>query len=392
MNEIARARVGRIQEGMTELGLDAAVFLKPQNVFYLSNWNSIVMTNPTYVLVPGQGEPVLLAWAHRLAHAREESWLADLRLFGRWGSHEGLAPTGPEAVARILAGWRARRVGVEMEYLPAGIADQLQAAGSLILLDISPVIWAARFVKDAEELRRLRVAGALADAGMARAIEALREGVAEADVAVAAECAMRERWAREYADGEVAGFPGQEGGVVSGLWCWCQSGPRIGLPADAPSGRRIRRGDPVFIAVWATYEGYLAENERTVIVGPASPLVRRAYECMLRAREAAIARMRPETAVSAVYEAAMEVYRREGFGDQRPGRIGHGIGLGGHERPSIAPDDPTVLRPGMVLTMEPSLFVEGTGLRHSDTIVVGPEGARILTTTPRGMLAVDGER
>jgi Xaa-Pro dipeptidase len=390
MTDIARARITRIQDGMAALDLDAAVFLKPQNVFYLSNWNSVVLTNPTYVLVPRRGEPVLLLWIHRTAHAREETWLSDVRTFGRWGMHEGLAPTGPEAVEVILSAWEARRVGVEMEYLPVGIAEGLRRRPAVSLHDISPTIWAARFVKDAEEVRRLRVAGALADAGMQRAIDTLREDATEAEVAVAAECAMRARWAREYADGEVAGFPGQEGGVVSGLWCWCQSGPRIALPADAPSGRRVRRGEPVFIAVWATYEGYLVENERTVLVGRGSATLERAFDCMVQAREAAISRIRAGVSVAEVYGAVLDVYRDFGLADQRPGRIGHGIGLGGHEQPSIAPDDPTVLRSGMVLTVEPALFVEGTGLRHSDTVIVGDETAEVLTTTPRGVLTVAG--
>lgn len=389
MRDIARVRIERIQRGMDELDLDASVFLKPQNVFYLSNWNSVVMTNPTFVLLPREGAAVLLAWAHRRAHAQEETWLEDLRLFGHWGTQEGIAPTGPEAVARILTDWTAHRIGIEMEYLPVGIAEQLRTTIPAVTLhDVSPLIWSARFLKDAEELRRLRIAGILADAGMQRAIEVLREGISEAEVAVAAECAMRERWAREYASGEVAGFPGQEGGAVSGLWCWCQSGPRISLPADTPSDRHIGRGEPVFIAIWATYDGYLVENERTVIVGKASPLVERAFDCMIRAREAAIARMRPRVPVAEVYATAMEIYRDFGFTDQRPGRIGHGIGLGGHEQPSIAADDPTVLQAGMVLTMEPSLFIEGTGLRHSDTVLVTSDAPEILTTTPRGVLAV----
>jgi Xaa-Pro dipeptidase len=390
MTNIAHARVERIQRGMEELDLDASVFLKPQNVFYLSNWNSVVMTNPTFVVVPRVGEAVLLAWSHRAAHAREEAWLSDLRLFGHWGAQEGIAPTGPEAVQSILSDWKARRVGIEMEYLPVAIADQLRSVDSgRTVHDVSPLAWAARFVKDAEELRRLRVAGILADAGMQRALEVLREGVSEAEVSVAAECAMRTFWATNHADGEIAGFPGQEGGVVSGLWCWCQSGPRISLPADTPSDRRVQRGEPAFIAIWATYEGYLVENERTVIIGKASPLVNKAFECMIRAREAAIARMRPHVPVAEVYAVAMGVYRSLGFADQRPGRIGHGIGLGGHEKPSVAGNDPTVLQEGMVLTMEPSLFVEGTGLRHSDTVIVGADAPEILTTTSRGILRVE---
>ena len=385
------ARIQRLQVSIASQGMDTLIATKPQTFFYLSDFNPILFSHPTMVVLPAKGAPTMLVWAIRLDHARGEAMIEDLRLFGRWGDKPYLALDPYDALLKILEerGLTRGVLGVEEDHLSAKLLTKLTTMlPSATFRDASPLIEHARFVKDAEEVARLRSAARLADVGMLAAVDAIRERRTEAEIGMRAEGAMRELWAREYPDHETAGFAGSEGAIWSALWCWVVSGPRLMINADTPKARRVQEGEFALPQVWAVFDGYTAENERTVAVGGMSPEMRRGFEAVIAAREAAFSAVRPGATCEQVYEAAATVFRRHGFERFLPGRIGHSIGLGPHEHLSLGPGETTPLVPGMALTIEPGLFYSDVNVRHSDTIVVTTEGHDVLTRTPAGILEV----
>ena len=384
------ARLDRVRQALKDQGLDALVATKPQTFFYLSDFNPVIFSHPTMVVLPATGDPTLLVWALRLDHAKAEAAIDDVQLFGRWGDKPYLSLDPYEALRRVLEmkGLTRGHLGVEEDHLSAKLLRRLQGLlPEATLSDASPIIDHARLVKDGEEISRMRMAARLADEGMMAAVEALRERRTEIEVAMRGEQAMRALLVREYPDHEVAGFAGGEGAVWTALWCWVQSGPRIRLN-DTPKAVRIGDGTLAIPQVWAALDGYTVENERTVAVGPVSREVRRVFESVVAAREAAFAAVRPGATCADVYEAAAAVFRQAGYERHLPGRIGHSIGIGPHEHLSLAPEEKMALVPGMALTIEPGVHIPEGGIRHADTIIVTEQGQETLTQTPRGVLSV----
>jgi Xaa-Pro dipeptidase len=372
--------------------MDAVICLKPQNTFYLSGFNPIIYSHPVVVVLPVDGEPVLLVHALRDDHARASSWIGDVRLFGAWSTKRTMGPDWLRALETILAerALLSGRVGVEFDFLPVGVAAELQRrlAGARFE-DASGLLMHARSVKDGDEIRRIRWSASLADRGMEVALAAVAARRSEREISVAAMTAMNQAWVARFPDAEVADFGSAEGGVMNGLWCYCLIGERILLNCDAPTPRIPRDGDLVLIVIWTVLDGMHAENERTVAVGELGFEQRRMYDAVLRIREEAVSALRPGTTCAQVYGAAREIYERLGYGAYLPGRIGHGLGLGPHEHPSLAPTDPTPLEPGMVVTFEPNLRIPGVGgVQHSDTVLITDGGYEFLTDLRRGFIRV----
>jgi Xaa-Pro aminopeptidase len=145
-------------------------------------------------------------------------------------------------------------------------------------------------------------------------------------------------------------------------------------------------GDVLVTGASATMWGYQAELERTMVVGPASDRQRRFFEHMKAVQEVAFEALRPGSRCSDVDRAVRRYYADHDLTPYWKHHTGHGIGLRYHEGPFLDTGDHTVLQPGMVLTVEPGLYVPGLGgFRHSDTVVITDDGLELLTYYPRDL-------
>ncbi len=380
----------RVQQVMRTSGLDALVLHKPQNIAYLSGFNPIIQSHLMALILPAEGDGTLIVHALRERHARQEAAVTDIRLYGRWGKIRSMAAGLFEAIQVVLGERRleAACLGYERDYLPVGQHEQLRAAlPGARLVDAGAILTQARAVKSPQELTLIRAAARVADHGMESVLRTLPGRGREIDVAQRAEIAMREFWMRDYPGEELVDFGSTEGGIFSALWCYVLAGEHMNCYADCASARPIRDGDLVMSVIWTACRGYHAENERTAGVGPMGPEQLRAFDVVLEARAAALPVLRSGRTCAEVYAAARDVFVAHGFGDALPGRIGHGIGLGAHEPPSLGPTEETVLEPGMVFSFEPAIRIgELGGVQHSDTVVVTEDGCEFLTRTSAGRL------
>lgn len=384
----AQQRLERFETMLREQDIDAAIVSSPTSVHYFSGFNPIIQSTPVFVVVVPGKRRVLLVHSLRAHHARSASWIDEVGLYGSWGGREALAATPLEALRLILADAGAKRIGIEEQAMTVAaqrsLADMVAAEA---WVDVSPAIGRLRYVKDPYELDLIRKAARVADAGMEAAVAAIRPGVTEGEVSVASVRAMQDVWLQQFPHLEPVDFAGVETGIFNAFFTYCLTGKRMNMMCDAPSATPIAEGDLVLVVVWAALEGYHAENERTVAVGELSPRQEKLYETTLLAREKAFAALRPGVPAADVYKAATQVMMDAGYSDILPGRIGHGIGLGAHEEPSIAPGTDALLLPGMTFTIEPALRIgsEG-GVQHSDTVVMTESGWEFLTKTDRGKL------
>ena len=236
-----------------------------------------------------------------------------------------------------------------------------------------------RIVKGPDEIERLRAAAHAADRVIDQVVRGPLVGRTEADVS-------REIGERLVAEGhQVAAFA-----IVA-------SGPNSASPHHAATSRVIEPGEPIVLDIGGTLDGYCSDTTRTVwVTGGAVARVptdefRTVYELVRAANAAGTAAARPDASCEGLDEVARRVIRDGGYGDAFIHRLGHGIGLDGHEDPYLVADSPETLRPGMAFSIEPGIYLDGRfGVRIEDIIVCGPDGSDVLNQGSRELLVVDG--
>jgi Xaa-Pro aminopeptidase len=287
-----------------------------------------------------------------------------------------------QAVAGSLARRRKRGngriIGVEAEHCT--LADRKRVKDLLPpgirLKESAPIVEGLRTIKDADELKRIRAAVNLGAAIFDRALEVLRPGIREVEVAAEMELAARRG--------------GAEGMSFETI---IASGPQAALPHGRASEKLIRTGSFAVCDFGVTLKGYCSDQTRTVWVGDGhgdgAKEARMAYEAVLEGQLAAIAAVKPGASLGEVDSAARNVLRKHGLGDYFTHSTGHGVGLEIHEAPRVAAGQRDRLQPGMVITIEPGVYFPGKwGIRIEDMVAVTATGCEVLTPTSKGFLAV----
>lgn len=269
---------------------------------------------------------------------------------------------------------RGRAIGIESEHLT--IADKKRLAQlcpvGIRLKDAPSMVERFRMVKDEEEIGLIRSAVALGAKIYERALELLRPGTTEVEIAAEMELAAR----RAGADG--MSFPT----IIA-------SGARSALPHGRASNHRIAPGGFVVCDFGVILSGYCSDQTRTVWVGAPSEVARQVYEAVREAQQAASDAVRPGITAGEVDLAARKTLRKAGFGKYFTHSTGHGVGLEIHESPRVAEGQKEILQPGMVITIEPGVYFPGKwGVRIEDMVVVTAGGCEVLTPTSKGFWAV----
>ena len=161
------------------------------------------------------------------------------------------------------------------------------------------------------------------------------------------------------------------------------SGEETALPHGHTPNERLREGDVLVTGATANVDGYYSELERTMFVGAPTSDQRYYFDLMCEAQEIAFEALEPNAPVSQVDEAVHEYFVEQGIEDLARHHVGHNIGLGGHEPPYIDRESEATMEPGHVYTIEPGIYTDEAGYRHSDTVVITDDGTERLTVFPR---------
>lgn len=382
-------RIKTLQSRMAEMDLQVIVLQKPENVFYFSHFNPVLNSHPVFVVVPLNGIPTLLIHSIRYLHAKMEGGLDQIHCYGKWGNVKPLANTPIEAIS-ILLDKKPDRIGLEHKVASLSFVEELIRTLNLSKTqDISGMIDLMKIVKDDHEISSIRKAANLVDVGVKTTIEFLEKGYSEAAACTEGQYQMRQIWHHDFPDSEVCGFGTSEGGMIDSLHVWCLSNEHIAYGCDCPKHYYPKTGDISLPMAWAKVDGYHAENERTIIVGKLTGIRKQAYQAMLAARGNILSILKPGVTFEELYLQAMQAFIEYGFEDILPGRVGHGVGSSAHEFPSLTKGNQIRLQPGMVITVEPGLMdsVWG-GARHSDTVLITPQGYESLTKLPSGEISI----
>jgi Xaa-Pro aminopeptidase len=267
-----------------------------------------------------------------------------------------------------------RRLGIESEHLT--VAGRTQLAGFLRsdfrLRETKGLVERARMVKDVDEIARLRAAAVLGASLFDRALEVIRPGVKESEVAAEMEYAARQAGAEEMS------FPT----IVA-------AGKRSALPHGRASRAAIPSRGFVVCDFGVILAGYCSDRTRTVHVGRPTGKARRIYEAVREAQASAIETVREGVSVGEVDRAARSVLKKKGLAIHFTHSTGHGVGLEIHEPPRIATGQTEILRSGMVITIEPGVYIAGSGgVRIEDMAVVTERGCEVLAPTSKELITI----
>lgn len=381
--QLYKDKVAKMQRSMEHLGVDGIICFKPQNTFFLSGFNPVLYSHPVVVIVPREGDAVLLVHSLRARHSADEAAIDDIRLFGMWANQKPIANDAYTAIGIIADDLKLKGkvIGYEGDFISLSQYQKIQGiTNAPKMVDVSDFLKRSRNIKDEYEINLLRLSSYLTNVGMDVALQNIRKS--EAEASISAEIAMRETWAKELSEFEISSFGNTEGGIVTALWCYSNSGYRVPYGCECPGNRIPLEGEVCLPVCWAAIDGYHSENERTVMIGKIPDNYEKAYDAMLAGRANVFEMMKAGVTASEVYDAGVAPYIEAGFKDFLPGRIGHGVGLSLHEFPSLAKDNNLVLEEGMCVTVEPGLVFAGWGsTRHSDMVVVRKDGIEILTSS-----------
>ena len=342
-------------ESIADAGVDALLVTHLPNIRYLCGFSG-----SSGVLVVASTEAVLFTDGRYSVQAEAE--VGDARVM----IAKGLALA---AAAQWVAAHRLRVLGIEAEHLTVSSRTILKAAlpSSCKLRQLTGTVEALRMIKDAGELRLIRASVDLATSLLDVAMKAIRPGITETEVAAEMEYAARRRGAEAMSFDTIVA-----------------SGTRSALPHGRASAARIPQRGFVVLDWGAILSGYCSDMTRTVGVGKVSRSDRDLYEAVREAQQAAVEAVRPGVTCGEVDHAARSVLRKARLDRYFTHSTGHGVGLEVHEPPRIGRGQQETLRTGMVITIEPGVYVPGRGgVRIEDMVFVREGGCDVLTPAPK---------
>lgn len=350
------ARLDRVREAMRQASAEALLVTQPENRGYLSGFTG--------------STAVLLITAERLFIATDSRYYEQSTIecpdFELVPVTKSFLDTLPE----LIAGSGAKQVAFESDHVTFADAQAWMAAvPGVEWLPTKGMVGELRAIKDEMEIQALRDAIALGDEALMAGLAQARPGMQEVELAWIIESYMRTHGAEGIAfDLIIAG------------------GPNGARPHARASTDPLEAGVPIVIDMGAQLRGYCSDLTRTVCLGqPRDPdRFWTVYNTVLRAQTAAEAAIRPGMIGSEVDQVARAVIIEAGFGENFGHGLGHGVGRVVHEQPSLGRVSTSVLRPGMVATVEPGIYLPGWGgVRIEDIVLITENGAEVLSSAPK---------
>lgn len=355
---------------MSSTGLEALALNPGPSLTYLTGMNFHVMERPTVVLaaLPDRVAIILPRLeALKLANAKQpmEAFTFDDNP-AEWSGVFQKVCQGLGINNKVIGVEPTRLRYLELNYLQ-------QAAPQAKFVSAAEILEGLRIQKDAEEIAKMRQAVKIAQESLLATLKLAKMGMTERELSAELSIQML----RGGADPEAPFAP-----IVS-------SGPNSANPHASPSNRRLTPGDLLVIDWGATYQGYVSDLTRTFAVGAVDPELRKIAGIVAEANAAGRAASRPGIAAGDIDRAARAVIDKAGYGAYFTHRVGHGIGMEGHEPPYMFAENTLVLAEGMAYTVEPGIYLPGRGgVRVEDNVVITASLGETLSDLPRELLSI----
>ncbi len=353
----------RIAELLKKKGVGAALLSSPANIRYISGFAG---TESYLYLTPERR--VILTDSRYTLQAEEEGEGCEVRTMSRDRSYGVM-------LGELLQEDGVKRVGFEENAMLYGTWNSLWRTSGF-----GPEHWVMlgasfaelRIIKNEQELRWLEKAESIGDAAFSYILGELKPGITEQEIAAKLEYSMRSH--------------GAEGTSFDTI---VAAGCHSAMPHAVPSEKKLVQGDFVTMDFGCKYHGYCSDMTRTVVIGKASERQKEVYHVVLEAQLQALAGLHAGLTCREGDALARDVIKKAGYGAYFGHSLGHSVGLEIHERPALSPKDETILRPGMIETVEPGIYIpDFGGVRIEDMVAVTEDGIRNFTHSPKELIEI----
>ena len=367
--EELRHRLSRVRTLMEEEDLDIYVSFDPVNVYYLTNFMNYIHERPFLLIIRKEGNPTMLAPLLELSHLKARARLSlDYETY-----YEFPAPEGEnwfDVYASLMDD--DAKVGIEST-MPVGIASE--TPGECIIADLVDDV---RLIKSEYEIGRNVHACGILNMGHQKLLDICRPGVPEIAIYSEVTKVMMGKIFQDIPEANtmVTKF-------ITGVWPPSISHDPHQIPRPLTP---MEMGGPHVSIIAGQVDGYGVELERTFYLGNVPENTKKPFAVMMDARSTAYEMSQPGNVLSDIDAKVRKVITDAGYADHILHRTGHGFGITGHEAPFVALGDDRELAPGMLISIEPGIYIPGVGgFRHSDTVLITEDGPLRLTEAPESL-------
>ncbi|MCF6094167.1 Xaa-Pro peptidase family protein [Microaerobacter geothermalis] len=351
------SRLKRLRTAMAEKDIDALLITNPTNRRYISGFTG----SAGMVLVTHNGGSFITDFRY-VEQAKKQSPHFDII------DHQG------KVIGTLLKELQRLKVkGMGFEQTDVTYDTYLTFQDGLEGIHLVPtegMVEKLRIIKDKNELDIIREAAKIVDDAFSQIIKEIKPGIREKDIALQLEILMR-----------------RNGASSSSFDIIVASGIRSALPHGVASEKIIEEGDMVTLDFGAKYKGYCSDMTRTVAIGNPSERLVEIYEIVKEAQRLGVQGIRSGLTGKEADELTRKYITDKGYGEYFGHGTGHGIGLDIHEEPRLSLTGETVLQPGMVVTVEPGIYIPGLGgVRIEDDVIITEEGSEIITHSSKDLI------
>ncbi|PLS18307.1 aminopeptidase P family protein [Bacillus sp. M6-12] len=354
-------RIEKAQQLLAELNIEAVVVTSPSNFYYFSGIWLDSHERLQAIVIKKNGKPNMIV--HEMS--REEVDSTDLFLKAFWKDGEASL----EVLAKSLP--ESGTISIDNQWPSQNLLTLMKLNSNLTFEDSTNVIGWCRLKKDELEIELLRRSAAVADVVIQQAIEFIQPGLTEKYVAEE----IKRFFAAHKVD-ELSFYP-----IVG-------TGRNGAIPHHLSDETVIAEGDMVVIDMGGIKDHYCSDMTRTILAsGEPSAEMKKVYGIVKRAQEEAVKAVRPGVPLKNIDNIAREIISQEGYGANYTHRTGHGLGIEVHEEPYVTSNNEQLLEEGMVISVEPGIYLEGKfGVRIEDIVVVTATGSERLNNVSRDLI------
>jgi len=241
------------------------------------------------------------------------------------------------------------------------------------LVDSSNILTKIRQIKDESEIHILRQIISMTDQAFLQIAKMIQPGMTEVEISLELEFSLRKMGATDRSFDYI---------VASGL--------RSSLPHGVATEKKLEKNESLTLDYGGKYKGYCSDLTRTVFLGQPDSKQREIYNIVLEAQQAGIEALKPGITGQEADAVARQVMTKAGYGEYFGHGLGHALGIEVHETPRLNTRETQILQPGMVITVEPGIYIPGWGgVRIEDVILVNDNGVEVLTQAPKQFIIID---
>ncbi|WP_449536913.1 Xaa-Pro dipeptidase [Ferdinandcohnia sp. Marseille-Q9671] len=350
------SKLEKLRESFSDYGINGLLVTNSYNRRYITNF-----TGTAGVALISEDSAIFITDFRYVEQASEQ-----VKEF------EIVQHSGPilEEVAKQAEKMGITKLGFEQDDLTFSTYSAYESVVKAELVPVSGAIEKLRLIKSESEIKILKEATEIADAAFTHILNVIRPGITEIEVSTELEFFMR-----------------KQGAVSSSFDTIVASGIRSALPHGVASEKVIETGDFVTLDFGAYYKGYCSDITRTVAVGNPSDELKNIYNIVLEAQLRGMAGIKAGITGKEADALTRDYITEKGYGEYFGHSTGHGLGMEVHEQPSLSVRSDTVLEPGMIVTVEPGIYIAGLGgVRIEDDTIVTKDGNESLSFSTKELI------